>query len=217
MKLHGLTRNAIIRVGMRSGMTFQGALAGLRLAQQMDEMEEHFVERTNKHISLVQKYCEKIEEAWEGFDGLVERGEEHDAIKFEEPELEPYIWLTWRYKCEDDGVECELPEGMEDAINAATQHHILNNRHHPEYHQMETLDVVDEDDRDAPPDQIIDGTGMKDLDIAEMVADWCAMSEELGGDPKEWADDNVNVRWRFTDEQTNLIYDLIESVWEKSA
>jgi len=216
MRLRGLDRNAIIRVGMRSGMTVQGALDSLRrVAQQItDEMEQHFYDRTNKHIERVQKYCKKIEDAWDGFDGLIERGEEHDQIKFEEPELEPYIWLTWRYKCEDEGIECELPGGMEDAINVATQHHILNSKHHPEYHQMETLDVVDEDDRDAAPDEVIDGTGMGDLDIAEMVADWCAMSEELDGDPKKWADDNIDVRWHFADEQVDLIYDLIDSVWE---
>ncbi len=187
----------------------------LRIAQVLtDEMEEHFIKRTEMHIALVQKYCEKIANAWEGFEELIERGEEHDAIKFEEPELIPYVWLTWRYKCKDDGVECKLPDGMEEEINVATQHHILNNKHHPEYHQLETLDILNEADRDKPPDEVIDATGMSDLDIGEMCADWCSMSEERGNTPREWAEKNIGVRWEFTPEQEELIFDLIDSVWE---
>ena len=45
-----------------------------------------------------------------------------------------------------------------------------------------------------------------------MVADWSAMSEELGSETKDWADKNVNVRWEFTDEQRDLIYELIDKV-----
>lgn len=46
-----------------------------------------------------------------------------------------------------------------------------------------------------------------------MVADWFAMSEELGGHPKDWADKNINIRWSFSQEQKNLIYDLIKGIW----
>jgi len=191
-----------------------------RIAEMLDdEMKRHFVERTERHIALVQKYCRLLEDAWDGLDGLIERGEEHDAGKFDEPELDPYVWLTWRYKCQDDGVECQLPEGMDDAIKAATQHHILNNPHHPEYHQLETLDVLNEEDRDGPAERPIDGSGMGVLDIAEMVADWMATSEERGNTPRGWAEENMGVRWVFTPEQEDLIYALIDSVWldKKSA
>ena len=54
---------------------------------------------------------------------------------------------------------------------------------------------------------------MTDVDIAEMVADWMAMSEERGGHPKEWADNNVNKRWEFSRGQCNLIYKIIEKVY----
>ena len=56
--------------------------------------------------------------------------------------------------------------------------------------------------------------GMIDDDIKEMVADWCAMSEEKGNTPKEWADKVVNKRWKFTSEQTKLIYTLIDKCWK---
>lgn len=57
-------------------------------------------------------------------------------------------------------------------------------------------------------------TGMPDLDVAEMCADWMAMSKELGGTPKDWADKNVNVRWKFTEAQKKLIYEIIGECWE---
>jgi len=179
------------------------------------EKKEYFINRTNKHISLVQKYCKKLEDEWPELEGLIKRGKKHDTSKFEDDELIPYIWLTWRYKCEDDDVECHLPEGMEDEINEATKHHILNNRHHPEFHQDKTENLINEDDRDKPPKKAIDATKMEDLDIAEMVADWCAMSEERGNTPHEWADKNVGKRWKFTKDQEELIYTLIDSVWDE--
>jgi hypothetical protein len=46
-----------------------------------------------------------------------------------------------------------------------------------------------------------------------MVADWLAMSEELGGHPRQWADTNVGVRWKFSEAQSSFIYELIERVW----
>ena len=205
MKLKGISNPGLRRLAM------------FVEAASWETMQKHFVDRTKKHIDLVQKYCKKIVEVWEGFDELIERGEEHDAIKFEEPELEPYIWLTWRYKCEDDDVECNLPEGMEDEIDKATEHHILNNAHHPEYHQDTETGLINKEDRDKPPEKMIDATKMTDLDIGEMVSDWCAMSEERGNTPKEWADKNVNVRWGFSEDQEELIYELLDSIWEDVA
>jgi hypothetical protein len=47
-----------------------------------------------------------------------------------------------------------------------------------------------------------------------MCADWCAMSEELGtNSPKNWADKNVNIRWKFSPRQVKLIYDIIDKIW----
>jgi len=62
---------------------------------------------------------------------------------------------------------------------------------------------------------MVDAMKMDNLDIAEMVCDWCAMSEERGNTPMQWADKNVNVRWKFTDEQKDLIYDLMNKIWEE--
>ena len=180
-----------------------------------DEMRTHFDDRTNRHIGLVQKYVQKIADADpDNFGELPAATETHDQSKFEEPEYEPYVILTWQYKCKDDGVDFPLPDSIKDSMNKATEHHIKSNSHHPECHAEKEVDLINREDRDKPPDEMIDATSMPQMDVAEMVADWCAMSEERGNSPREWADKNVNVRWKFTPDQSNTIYSLMDKVWE---
>lgn len=181
------------------------------------KMRDWFEKRTNKHIDLVEKYCKKITDYDEDkFGKLIERVENHDQSKFKDPEMEPYIYTTWEYKCKDDGVEFNPPEDIKEKMNEATTHHVLNNRHHPEFHAGEDSEVINKEDRDEPVrDKIIDATNMPDLDLAEMVADWCAVSEERGNTPKSWAEKNIDKRWKFSDNQTELIYELIDNIWEK--
>jgi len=179
-----------------------------------DEMKEHFKKRTDKHIGLVQKYCQKIDDLGQkGLTDIMDRAEVHDASKYEEPEYTPYVYLTWQYKCKDDGVDSGFSKEIKDNMNTATNHHVKHNRHHVEAHTDQD-DVINREDRDKPPEEMIDGTKMGELDIAEMCADWCAMSEERGNTPQSWADKNVNVRWKFTDEQKKMIYDLLDLIWE---
>ncbi len=180
------------------------------------KIKAHFQKRTKHHISLVQKYCGLIAKKFPQMKGLVERGKVHDASKYGKDELDPYIWLTWRYKCQDDGTDPKLPKGMATEIKKATEHHILNNAHHPEFHQSKKTGLLAKGDRDGVPSGTTDASKMTDLDIAEMVADWCAMSEERGNTPKSWADKVVNKRWKFTTPQTKLIYTLIDNVWSKT-
>lgn len=178
------------------------------------EMIDHFYNRTNHHIELVRKYCARLEDRLPELEGLFERGFRHDEGKFEPEEFLPYVWLTWRYKCKDDGVPCELPTGVEEAINEATEHHILTNAHHPEFHQRKSEDVINEDDRDAPPDEVVNAVRMETFDLAEMVADFCAMSEERGNTPHEWFEKNLGVRWNFTPEQVDQILRFMDAAWE---
>ena len=177
-------------------------------------MVKHFNERMDKHIGLVNKYVNIIVDAFPEFNNLTERVKVHDDSKFKFPELEPYVYITWSYKCKDDGVEFEIPDGMSDKMAEATTHHVLNNRHHPEFHSGEDSDIINTTDRDSPVrDKIIDATSMPDIDIAEMCADWCAVSEERGNTPQEWAKSNIGVRWEFNDHQTSLIYDILDTLW----
>ena len=187
-----------------------------KMAKNIDEMEAWFKKRTDKHIERVQKYCKKIQDYDEDrFDGLVERGKIHDQSKYENPEKDPYVYITWDYKCKEDGTDFKLPDGMEDKMNKATNFHVKNNAHHPEFHSEQGGNLINRGDRDKPPEELIDATKMKDLDIGEMISDWLSMSEEKSSNPKGWADKNVNIRWKFDDDQKDLIYELIENVWGK--
>ena len=192
----------------------------LKVADKSDdnlpEMEDWFNKRTKNHIELVKKYCERIKEYGDGeFDELIERGKVHDNSKFEDPENKPYIYLTWNYKCKADGKKFEYPEGMEDRTIEATEHHIKNknNSHHPECHCNKKTNLINKENRDKVPEEMIDATKMKDMDLAEMCADWCAVSEERKTYPEDWANKNINKRWKFTKYQEALIYELLGAIW----
>lgn len=186
-----------------------------KIAEDYDKMRDFFEKRTKKHIELVQKYCKKIEDYDKNrFEGLLEKSKDHDKSKFEDPELEPYVYITWKYKCEKDGIKFDCPEYIDEKMNKATQHHVANNHHHPEHHCDRKSNLINKNDRDKPPSEIIDATKMPDISIAEMCADWMAVSEEKNTNPKNWADKNINIRWKFNDSQKELIYKLIEDIWE---
>jgi hypothetical protein len=167
------------------------------------EMRDFYESRTKKHIGLVGKYCKLIAGQYDEFEELVDRADVHDVSKFEEPERDPYIWITWYYKCKGEGKDFESPPGVDEAMEEASHHHVTSNSHHPEYH---------DDNYSGDDDSIVDATSMSRLDIAEMVADWSAMSEELGDSLKGWADKNVGSKWKFDDDQKDLIYDLVKFI-----
>jgi len=173
------------------------------------EMENYYIKRTNKHINLVNKYCNKLNN-----NGLSKRGKLHDYSKlYNIDEYTPYILITWKYYCRDNNIKFELPQHINDIMDQASEHHILNNPHHPEYHQEIKQNLINKNNRDDIPDQTIDATKMDFLSILEMCCDWCAMSEERKNSPFEWADKVINKRWKFTDEQINLIYNTLNKLW----
>jgi hypothetical protein len=184
----------------------------VKLVEDQNKMDQHFHNRTNEHIARVQKYAQKIADYKPELAAIVDQASTHDASKFEAPEIEPYKHISWQYEMKRQGGEYNPPEDISTQMNLATQHHVTSNRHHPEYHQEQKTDLINREDRDKPPAEMIDGTKMNDIDIAEMVADWSSMSEELNSETKDWADNNVNVRWKFTDEQKALIYELIDNI-----
>ena len=175
--------------------------------------------RTNRHLRLVHKWSDKIADLSDNRIDKVLLDKErnlHDSMKFLEPEYTPYVYITWNYKCKREGVPFEMTKEMQDAANDATFHHIKNHRHHPEYwDDNATKDVLNDKDRDKPSGVIVDATKMPLTYVASMVADWFAMSEELRTNPSDWAKKNINVRWKFTNAQVDLIYDLIRDVWDK--
>jgi len=182
------------------------------------EKEEYFLDRTNKHIKFVQNAAAKIVEAYPEFFELLKQVETHDESKFHDPELTPYIEITWRHKIEKEKSEFDpyhdkgyqTPGKLDkEKENQATLHHITTNSHHPEY-WLEDKSKANKDDRDKS-DECIDASRMSDLAIAEMVADWQAMAEELKTNTaRQWFEKNKDVRWHFSKHQEELIDKLLK-------
>ncbi len=192
-------------------------------SKEQDEKEQFFVDRMNKHIELVQGAAAKIVDAYPEFDRLLKQVEVHDQSKLEEPERTPYVEITWRHKLENEkgeydpynGKGYQTPGQLEkEEENDATMHHITSNSHHPEYHLEDKKDAnVDMDDRSKS--ELVDASLMPEIDVAEMVADWQAMSEELQTNTaREWFDKQKDKRWHFSDQQIELI-DKLLAVFEE--
>lgn len=179
-------------------------------------MIEHFKNRTNYHIELVQKYLDKIIALNDKRldKKILEEEKTHDQSKFNPPEFEPYIYINWSYHQKDLGKEYNPPEDMKTKMQLATFHHVKNNEHHPDYwDDNSTVESINNKDRDKPPTKMVDATKMPLTYVAVMVADWLAMSDEKNTDPYKWAKENINKRWKFNEEQVKLIYDLFDKLW----
>jgi hypothetical protein len=185
-----------------------------------DEMISWFKERTLRHIELVKEYGHKIEDVLLNKDDQWKQRfrynlDTHDSIKFEDPEYEPYIIITWNYKCKDNGVTLNISESDFNLMNIATEHHVKHSEHHPEF-WSDRENVIPKNDRDKFDANIIptiEISNMPFMALCEMVADWCAMSKERGNTPKEWADKVIGKRWSFPEKQVKQIYKLIDLVW----
>lgn len=173
---------------------------------QTEEMVNWFEQRTRSHISLVQELCGLI------CDIDLPQVADHDSTKFAEPEYTPYIFLTWRYKLLGEGKTFIIPDELNNLIHEATLHHILLNGHHPEYwNPDQTNDIISITDRDKP-NKLVDATRMPKQFLAEMVADWKAISIERNTNVLDWAKSNIGIRWGFSDDQIRFIYDIIAKV-----
>jgi hypothetical protein len=168
------------------------------------EMIKYFINRTMYHVKLVTNAADIIAAGYPELSSVAKYACGHDESKFSFPELIPYVWLTWRHKCKDEGIKFDYPEGVEDDVFRATTHHIISNPHHPEYHDSDAIGH-EKDTVDRP----VEAFKMSNMDIAEMVCDWAAMSREQGSGLKDWFDQNLDVRWKFGKDQIELINSLI--------
>lgn len=182
----------------------------LEYIESAEEKEKYFEERTRKHINLVQKAAQKIVDAYPEYKELLSKVKVHDQSKFEEPERTPYIDLTWDTYLKNKG-SYKTPGTLDDEEkNKATLHHITTNEHHPEYWLDNKEDAnIDPKDRDKSV-KVVDASRMPPIAIAEMVADWQAMSEELKNNTaRVWFEKQKGVRWNFSPEQEELISKLL--------
>jgi len=179
-----------------------------------NEMKNHFINRTSKHIELVNKYLNKINDLNLPEIITAVLFDNHDASKFEEPELTPYIYINWYYHCKNNNIPYTIPNDMATKCNLASFYHDKNNPHHPEFwdNNYDELKILDKGIK-----YVVDATSMPFSNIAQMIADWTAMDEELNPEKekpsaKEWADKNINIKWKFTPEQIKFIYKLIDLI-----
>jgi hypothetical protein len=189
-----------------------------------NEMVDNFYKRTKYHQDLVANNIIKIIQSGK-LDSqlnpeLEDRARIHDNSKYSDDEMIPYVWGTEMYRCKNNGIPFEYPEGIEQEFAQASYHHVTNNRHHPEYHSLNKSDLmINPADRGKSLD-VVEAYNMSDIDLIEMVADWTAMSQELnqnGGSAKSWADKNINKRWLFEDYQVDFIYKIINMLDELNA
>jgi len=181
------------------------------------DLEQYFEDRTNYHINLVNKYLDKIialKDPRIDLAVLKQEKEIHDESKFNSPEYEPYLYITYIYYLIDHGKKFNPDKKLKDSIQAATFHHVKINKHHPEaWDENVTIKSINQDNRDRPSGNIVNATKMPLSYIACMVADWCAVSEERGTNPNKWAEMNINKRWKFTQEQVDFIYELLNKIY----
>ena len=105
---------------------------------------------TFKHVKKVQEYMNLF------IKDLINRSENHDNTKFEEPEKTGFAKHTAKLSKIEYGSE-EYKNNLE-KLKPTIEHHYSKNRHHPEHW----------------PD------GIKDMvlsDLVEMLSDWCAATE----------------------------------------
>ena len=180
----------------------------------MNEREAHFLKRTLTHILRVKRNVLALIEADFPVDtiALMQQNARHDATKFEEPEKSTYVEITWMYRCRRLGEPFEITDEFKQRMAEATLHHVKHNPHHPEFFAPSAS--INMEDRDSPPDEMVDGTGMSDIGLVEMCCDWTAMSQEkLGHNSAHgWAKANINVRWKFTEAQERRIYETLDTL-----
>lgn len=171
-----------------------------------DRKVAFFNKRTKEHIDRVKANASYIEDFFSSLKGLVKQTSTHDQSKYEKPEVDPYIEITWNYK-----IGKSVNNDANEALTAASEHHVKSNKHHAEYWDDDPSPTINTKDRDKPL-RLINATKMDKISIAEMVCDWQAMSQEYNeGSCRGWADKNIGIRWDFTDTQKDLIYKLIDA------
>ena len=164
------------------------------MKESSSDLKDKFIERTKKHIALVNKYAARVGSEFPN----------HDKDKLGENMVDGYMCLLNPNRTEKE----------EKLLDIVTYAHITLNSHHPEYWTSTNLSGFTR--KNFCPNGIVDATKMSCRALVEMTADWCAMSEEFGNTPYEWFDKVLNTRWKFDPEQVMFIEYLMEKMWDVS-
>lgn len=177
--------------------------------EEQQDIKSYFIKKIKNHIRLVQDYARLIEQEFPEAKGLSQIAKSHDASKLVEPSLTPYSHITWRDREKHKGRQYIIPDDIDDT--AAVEHHVKTNKHHPEY-WTDQINTIHPENRHKIQ-KLIDATKMSDMAIFEMCADWMAVSEEVNSNPKDWGRKNINLRWKFSKRQEQLIYNVFNKIW----
>lgn len=143
---------------------------------------------TLRHIYRVRTFLLRVATC------LVQRADEHDRTKLEEPEKSFYDRSTSRL--EETTYKLEEYEKFLDELDEALQHHYNEYRHHPEHFE----------------DGIQD---MHLLDLLEMVVDWRAATERHhDGDIRESIEQNQE-RFGYSDELKRIFHNTADFIEEE--
>ena len=161
-----------------------------------EEYKKQFIERTKKHIELVNKFGAKIGKQYP----------HHDDSKLNPEKLLDAYYLF-------SVPEEERTREENDALDFATLIHITTASHHPEYWTPTNLSGFTR--KNFAPNGPVDATEMPEEAMEEMCADFCAMSVEHDNTPFEWFDRVNGSRWIFSDEQQKFIKDTLNELWDE--
>ena len=158
-----------------------------------EELKQEFIERTKKHIALVNEFASKLGKSYP----------DHDESKLNpEKLLDGYCYFM---KPREERTKTE-----EDALDLVTLIHITNSPHHPEY--WTDTDLTGFTRTNYTPHGPIDATDMPEEYLEEMVCDWVSMGKEKGNTAREWFNSVNGVRWIFSMEQQKFIRDTIRKL-----
>lgn len=151
---------------------------------------EHFDKRTNYHIDLVNKYAKLIHDNTDIqlSPSFLDNVKKHDRSKFYSELYYGYLWINAVYNFKSKYPNNDIKQL---ADSACFKHYSLE-EHHPEH--------------------FIDCNDMTPSNIAEMCADWAAMSEELKTSLSEWYINVALKRYKFDREHRNMIENIINFI-----
>jgi len=157
----------------------------------MDELAQKFIERTLKHIELVNYFGKKLGREYP----------DHDKSKLDLL-LDGYKYLLKENRTQEE----------EDALNLATFIHIKNASHHPEYWTNTDLNGFTRNN--YTPHGVIIATDMPNEALEEMVCDWKSTGLEKGNSVEDWFKQVNGTRWFFSGFQVRFIHDIIQRLDE---
>ena len=170
------------------------------------ELMEAFEDRTKAHTELVLYFA-----------GLLHYDyPEHDHSKFHADIVGGFVLANARSKL---GLTLDDEDKM--VVAKAIFNHVKQEAHHPEYwDETQTWDNFSinpagfKHAMDGDTVHRVDARKMDERSMVEMCCDLCAVSHELGDNPRRFLNENLDKRWLFTPDQIKFMTMTIGALWQ---